>query len=108
MFVKINSSTALTNNIYANNNQDRIAMVTSIVVSSNVSKSFTIAYEGGDVISQVTPGTNATRSIAVSSEIANNNKGKDIVVTLSESLVGNEEIGLVLDVQSITAPSPVS
>jgi archaeosine-15-forming tRNA-guanine transglycosylase len=108
MFVKINSATATTNNIYANNNQDRVAMVTSLTVASNTDKSFTVAYEGGDVIAQVTPTVGTSRVIAVNSAIANTNKGKDIVVTLSQALTGNEEIGLVLDVSSITAPNPVS
>lgn len=108
MFVKINSSTALTNNIYANNNQDKIVMVSSITVASNVAKSFTIGYEGGDVITSVTPVAGTTRVITLTSGMDNTNKGKDIVVTLSESLIGNEEIGLVLDISSITTPNSVS
>lgn len=103
MFVKLNSNNTLPDNVYVNNNQDKVLYVNSILVNSNVaSKTLVVSYaNGGGTITTITTEIGVKR-YNLSGVVARGNVGKDIQVTINQGLTASENINLIMDIDSIT------
>ena len=101
MFFKINSKTPASATILANTSQDRVIVVTSIICSSNVIRSFSISYEDGTLIQTVDATVGEIKNVVVESTIAKDRAGQGLIVSVQQGLSGIEEIGVVLEYNTI-------
>lgn len=103
MYIKINSTSTLPDNIFANNNAGQIAYLNSVLVHSNVAgKTLTLSYAGGSTITVITTEVGARR-YNISGSISSSNVGKDIQVNVSPTLESAETINIKLDIDFINS-----
>lgn len=101
MYIKLNSSSPLVDVIFANTIPGRIVVLKDITASSNTNKTFHLNYTNGDVLKTVIPVANSTITLRSDFTAANSNVNKDVEITLSDALVGNEEIVLSIALETI-------